>query len=445
MGCVTGDHWMRNTALRALSCVLTAAAAVGLSCSARADDSSADVTLRQNAPQIAAAKPDTPDANPSPTPKILRTRFVVGLQRKVDYQVFSLSNPNRVIVELPDINVQLPTLGENTSVGLVKAFRAGLAAPGKTRVVIDVTEPVVVESSKIDQDKSGLYRLALVIRPADAAPSNRKGFATPPSGLGAGGLQPPLPRLAESPKERAAKAFKPIIVLDPGHGGDDLGAVKLGTVEKDVVLAFGHVLRDLLEKTGRYRVMMTRSDDTFIPLDERTTFAERNKASFFIAIHADYSDGGSRARGATIYSLRDGVAKSLERSAKGSAAQTVLTDNEIDAVKSNSGDLNAVKNILADLAERDVELTHERTGMFAKTVIENMGESTPLRTEPEQQAAFRVLKTAQFPSVLIELAYVTNKEDADNLKSDGWRAKVAQSIVTAIDNYFSHEISRMPM
>ena len=434
---------MLSTALRALICVLTAAAAVALSCSARADDSTAGVPHEM---QIAVAKPEGPESNlPVGASKAQRTRFIVGLERSVDYQIFSLSNPNRVIVELPDISVQLPTLGDKTSVGLVKTFRAGLAAPGKTRVVIDVTQPVVVESSKIDQDKNGLYRLALVIRPADGAPSSRKGFAIPPSGLGAGGLQPPLPRLAESPKERAAKAFKPIIVLDPGHGGDDSGAVKLGTVEKDVVLAFGHVLRDLLEKTGRYRVLMTRSDDTFIPLDERTAFAERNKASLFIAIHADYSDGGSRARGATIYSLRDGVAKALERSAKGSAAQTVLTDNEADAVKSSSGDVNAVKNILADLAERDVELTHERTGMFAKTVIENMGESTPLRTEPEQQAAFRVLKTAQFPSVLIELAYVTNKEDADNLNSGGWRAKVAQSIATAIDNYFSNEIARMPM
>ena len=87
----------------------------------------------------------------------------------------------------------------------------------------------------------------------------------------------------------------------------DSGAVKLGTVEKDVVLAFGHVLRDLLEKTGRYKVLMTRDDDTFIPLDERTAFAERNKASLFIAIHADYAQ--PRARGATIFTLRDRVAK----------------------------------------------------------------------------------------------------------------------------------------
>lgn len=103
-----------------------------------------------------------------------------------------------------------------------------------------------------------------------------------------------------------------------------------------------------------------------------------------------------------------------------------------------------MRGILTDLAERDLEMTHERTGMFAKTVIENMGESTPMRNEPDQQAAFRVLKTAQFPSVLIELAYVTNKQDASNLKSDDWRGKVAQSIVSAVDNYFSHEIARLP-
>lgn len=205
------------------------------------------------------------------------------------------------------------------------------------------------------------------------------------------------------------------------------------------------MLRDLLEKTGRYKIMMTRSDDTFIPLDERTAYAERNGANLFIAIHADYSDEGSRARGATIYSLRDGVAKALERSAKGRGSRNILTEDEIHTVQSAAGDVDAVKNILSDLADRDVEATHERTGMFAKTVIENMGESTPLRTEPEQQAAFRVLKTAQFPSVLIELAYVTNQEDADNLKSNEWREKVAQSIVSAIDNYFSHDLARMPM
>ncbi|RUO97691.1 N-acetylmuramoyl-L-alanine amidase [Hyphomicrobium sp.] len=393
--------------------------------------------------QVAAAA-GTSIPVPVPAKRVMGTRFIIGLDRKVEFQVFSLSNPNRVVVELPEVNVRLPTLGDAPA-GLVKTFRAGLAAAGKTRIVIDVTQPVIVESSKVVEDGEGDYRLALAILPAIAGPNGQPKSLAARTGLGPTALQPPLPRRAENPKERAARMFRPVIVLDPGHGGYDSGAEKFGTVEKDVVLRFGLVLRDLLEKTGRYKVMMTRSDDTFIPLDERTRYAERNKANLFIAIHADYSDEGGRARGATIYSLRDGVAKSLERSAKGSISRDILSPDEINTVKSVNGDVNTVKDILADLADRDVELTHERTGMFAKSVIENMGESTPLRNEPEQQAAFRVLKTAQFPSVLIELAYVTNKSDAQNLKSDEWREKVANSILAAIDNYFSRDIARLPM
>src|SRR5690606_17064542 len=194
---------------------------------------------------------------------------------------------------------------------------------------------------------------------------------------------------------------------------------------------------------GRYRVYMTRDDDTFVSLGGRLDYADKHKANLFIAIHADYARSG--ARGATIFTLRDRVAKHLERSAKDRAADRKLSDSEIELVKKISGNVSAVRNILADLAERDVGLTHERTSVFAKTVIENMSEQTLMRSDPDKQAAFRVLKTAQFPSVLIELAFITNPKDAKNLHSDEWREKVAQSIVTAIDNYFSNEIARLPM
>ena len=399
----------------------------------------ADAVPRQD--MLAAAVPKPIPA----TPFVARTRFVVGLDRKVEYQVFSLSNPNRVVVELPDVKLQLPVQAENTTVGLVRSFRGGLAAPGKNRVVIDVTQPVVVESAKIEKDAAGGFRLALDIMPLDAAlkSGSKKGAISAPLGLGAVGLQPPTPKRAESPKMRAAKAFKPIIVLDPGHGGMDSGATKRGTVEKDVVLAFAHVLREQLEATGRYKVLMTRDKDIFIELDERLAFAERNKANLFIAIHADYAS--TKAHGATIFSLRDGVAKDLARSATNSAGDKVLSESDINTVKQASGDVDAVRNILTDLAERDVKLTHERSGAFAKTVIENMGESTDMRQEPDQQAAFRVLKTAQFPSVLIELGYVSNRDDADNLNSDEWRAKVSESIANSVDNYFGNQLARMPM
>jgi N-acetylmuramoyl-L-alanine amidase len=438
--CADGDLLiMRFWASRIWIRVCCAGAAAGL-VAAQADEQIAAASARQDQLAITAAKPASAAATPS-----LRTRFVVGLDRKVEYQVFSLANPNRVVVELPDVQLQLPQQVENDPVGLVKSFRGGLAAPGKNRIVLDVTEAVVVESAKIEKDKNGLYRLALDIVAVDAAIRNdpKRSLGQKPFALGAMGLQPPLPKRAESPKARAAKAFRPIIVIDPGHGGMDSGAAKYGTVEKNVVLSFGHELRQQLEKTGRYKVMMTRDKDIFVELDERLAYAERNNANLFIAVHADYA--GTKARGATIFSLRDGVAKDLARSARNGSSQKLLSDSDINTVKQSSGDVDTVRDILSDLAERDIALTHERSNVFAKTVIENMGESTTMRDEPDQQAAFRVLKTAQFPSVLIELAYVSNRQDANNLNSDEWRAKVADSIVTAIENYFGNQLAHMPM
>lgn len=379
--------------------------------------------------------------------KAARTRFLIGLARASDFQVFSLAEPNRVIVDVAQDRLELPPEPKGGPAGVVKSFRGGLSAPGQSRVVIDVTVPVVVESATIESGADGkTHRLALDIVPVEPAAARKR---TPldqiPFGLGAAGVQPPMPRLAIRPKERAARARKWIIVIDPGHGGDDTGAQKNGAVEKEVVLAFGKVLRDKLEAAGGYKVLMTRDTDVFVPLDKRTKFAEQNKADLFIAVHADYAK--SDARGATIYSLRDGVAAQLKRSAKNDADEVVLSDPEASTIKKASADMdavNTVRSFLADLLGREVEETHERTGVFQQTVIETMGTSTEMRDHPDKQASFRVLKTAQVPSVLIELAYVTNKEDAELLKSDEWRNKVADSIMTAVGNYFSHEIARPP-
>ena len=179
---------MRSLAQRALRCVLAAAVSGALLGHAQA--AGPVVATAPAESQVAIA---SPGPEPGNAPKILRTRFVVGLARKVKYQVFAISHPNRVVVELPDISLQLPAVDDNGPVGLVKSVRAGLAAPGKTRIVIGVTQPVVVESSNVEQDNAGLYRLAIIIRPAAAVLSNAGivGFATRPSALAAGGIQPP--------------------------------------------------------------------------------------------------------------------------------------------------------------------------------------------------------------------------------------------------------------
>lgn len=371
----------------------------------------------------------------------VRTRFIATIEKPVEIDVKLLRDPNRVIIDMPDVKVALPNLEGEKGKGLVKSCRGGGSAPGRTRIVIEVNEPVIVEKAVIEKgrgERPALLKIDLVAAGAKVRSLGRKALKAQPVGLGAAGLQPPMPRPAMRPKERMAKAFKPIIVIDPGHGGHDTGAKRNGTVEKEVVLAFGQTLRQKLEKTGRYKILMTRDSDEFIPLDERRAFAERHGAHLFIAIHADYAS--TKARGATIYSLRSGVADSLRRSAKGN-----LTSEELSRIATASGHTGVLRDVLSELAGRDVDVTQERTNVFARSVIETMGETTPMRQEPEQFAAFRVLKTAQFPSVLIELAYVTNQQDAANLKSESWRDKVADSILTAVGNYFSNDLSGLPM
>jgi N-acetylmuramoyl-L-alanine amidase len=374
-----------------------------------------------------------------------RTRFIIGLEKAAPFQVFSLSRPNRVVVELPSMRLDLPPADK--PVGLVRDFRGGLVAAKLARIVIDVTAPVIVERAEIEGAKSGNPQLVLDIVPVTSAStralSSLRAKAVP-AALGAAGVQPPLPKRAASPKGRAERMFRPLIVLDPGHGGHDSGAKKNGVVEKDAVLAFALVLRDKLLATRRYRVLMTRDTDVFVDLDERREIAERAKAALFIAIHADYA--GSHARGATIYSLTESSARSLQRSAKGEVKREVLSSKEIAQASSSArGDVDAVRSILADFAAREVEVTRSRTSLFTQSVIETMGTTTSMRQNPDRQAAFRVLQTAKLPSVLIELAYVTNREDAMLLRSDDWRRKVSASILVAIDNYFSHHAVRLPM
>ena len=364
-----------------------------------------------------------------------RTRFIIGLERQVDFQVTALTNPNRVSIDLPQVKFELPVAPGDTPVGVVKSFRPWPSSGGKTRIVIDVTGPVVVEKSAVEKSADGKsHQLVLDIVAAPEATATveaRTIMRTGASGLGAAGLQPPVPKPALPPQARSS--YKPIIVIDPGHGGEDYGARKYGTVEKDVVLSFSLRLREKLAATGRYKVLMTRDDDTFIPLEQRREFGEKNQAQLFIAIHADYTDRAS-ARGATIYSLRPQVADSLRRAAMSDVA---LSGKEMALVK-KTDDGAAVQGILADLAKREVGINHERTSVFARSVIDFIGGATNLMDNPDRNAAFVVLKSARVPSILLELGYVTNNEDAQQLKSDHWRDRVSSSLVTAIDSYFAH-------
>ncbi|MCB1509947.1 MAG: N-acetylmuramoyl-L-alanine amidase [Hyphomicrobiaceae bacterium] len=379
-------------------------------------------------------------------PQFERTRVVIDLAQANKFEVFTLANPSRVIVDLPNVPMRLPTVPAEGKNRLVTGMRSGKAGANKVRVIFYVAAPVIVENSRLHKTSAGgkQRQLSLDIVPVNtrsraavrAALRNRIGS------LGVGsGLQPPAPRRAETPNKLRARSFKPVIVIDPGHGGHDTGATKFGVREKDVVLAFSLMLRDKLTASGRYRVLMTRDKDEFVTLGGRREFADKHKAALFIAVHADYAS--TNASGATIYSLRDRTAQRLKKSAKREVAGTVLGKAERKALIPNA--TGALRGILADLAIREIEVTQRRTDLLTQTVIHYMGQTTTMRSKPHREAGFKVIKTAKMPSILIELAYVSNRRDAARLTSRSWRDKVSSSIVTAVDNYFAESISRVPM
>ena len=421
-----------DAAAAGIEAVIPAVAATSARSEAGSEQDSAAIVFRD----------DDDSARHAASARPVATRFVIGLQQGAGYKVSALINPNRVVIDLDTAAIELPPPVGEAPAGVIKTFRSGVSAPGKSRVVIELVAPVVV-SHKLSE-AAGAHRLVVDLTQATAS---HAGDATADEAASTGGgvrvtASPPMPRRTTQ-HEVGARVYKPTIVIDPGHGGIDSGAQKFGTVEKEVVLAFGHRLKAKLEATGRYKVLMTRETDVFVELDERRRFAERHEAALFIAIHADSANTG--ARGATVYSLRQSVADDMMTSAKDEARKDVLSREEVRAISADAAEASAVRGFLTDLAQREVEVNRNRTNVFTRSIIEYMGRSTNLKDNPDRSAQYRVLKTVKMPAVLIELAYVSNEEDASNLRSDVWRDKVTQSIATAIENYFSQNIASLPL
>ncbi|MEL6746956.1 MAG: N-acetylmuramoyl-L-alanine amidase [Pseudomonadota bacterium] len=384
------------------------------------------------------------------------TRFVIELPTTRDIRSFVLREPERVVIDLPATPLRLPSKTALSRSNLIEDFRYGKVSDARARLVIKTKLPASILKRELEEisgsDWSRLtlemaplrdrqqvaslvstQRSNLGVGPLDGAPQ-LNGPALSPATGDAGGLS-----IVGNPSRKPGTAALPMIVLDPGHGGKDSGAKKHGVKEKDVVLKFGKMLRDKLLKTRRYRVHMTRDRDEFVELRRRVQIAKEQRAALFMAIHADYAGGKyARARGATFYTLRPGT---LKRMAKNRAKKIKAADLVPGAAQYSS----AVRGILRDLGRRWVHGTDMRTNMFVEELRDYMGDATKLRSTPHRTAGFRVLKNAQVPSVLIELAFVSNKKDARLLKSKKWRTKVTKAITKAVDNYFSHDEVKVPL
>ncbi len=404
-----------------------------------------------------------------------RTRFVTDLTQSVEYTVKVLSNPFRVIVDLPEVDFNFPPgLGQRGQ-GLVKAYRYGQFGEGKSRIVLDVSAPVLVSKSFVIEARNNQpARLVIDLSRTDMATfaqtretAEKKETTTTsraeeitallqrmvnappqPVQVPAKPRVKPKPKVAlvapsrpsnatpqpVKPKPKKKRPGKAVIIIDPGHGGVDPGALgKRGTAEKSVTLAFSRQLRDELVKSNRYKVYMTRDSDKFIRLRDRVRIARNKNADLFISIHADSIRRG-QARGATVYTLS-------EKASDKEAAALASKENRADLIAGVPLEKKstAVKGILIDLAQRE---TNNHSVNYAKELLRRIRTVTRVRTRPHRQAGFAVLTAPDVPSILIELGYLSNRSDETNLRSKKWRRKVAKAVKTSIDRYFSTSLAQ---
>ncbi len=341
-----------------------------------------------------------------------RTGAVVTLTLNagVPFRITTRDAPARLVVDFSE--VQFEGLAERDLLqtpGRVTAARFGRYTPGWSRLVLDLAEPMLPSQTAMNIDPaSGQAALSITLQTTTAA-----AFAA--ASLSA---NPPVVR---TPRQEEPPVFK--VVLDPGHGGIDPGAERGGLVEKDIALGFAKDVQDQLRRAG-VEVALTRNADVFVSLEARTAFAHQENGSVFVSIHADaLSQGG--AEGATVYTL------SQEASDAASARLAERHDRaDILAGVDLTGTDDTVAGVLLDLARTETEpRSTELAHALAKAMAAAGG---PMNRKPLRQAGFSVLKSADIPSVLLEIGFLSSARDRKNLADPAWRAGMAKAVADAI-------------
>jgi N-acetylmuramoyl-L-alanine amidase len=355
----------------------------------------------------------------------LQTRFVLDIDRKIDLRAFVLADPYRVVLDIPQVTFQLPARVGEASRGLVKAFRYGLVMPGGSRVVMDLNKPVKIDRASVLEPANGQPARLIV----ELSATDRAAFMQSLALDKQVEVRPAAPSRTASAADAVADS-RPVVVIDPGHGGIDNGTqAASGEAEKTIVLDFAKALRERIEKAGKYRVVMTREDDSFISLPERVKMARQHSAALFVSVHADaLPRGEGDAQGATVYTLSD-------KASDAEAERLADAENRADAIAgiNLTEEPTDVADILIDLAQRETRTFSNR---FARHLVNELKGVARLHKQPLKSAGFRVLKAPDVPSVLIELGYVSNKADLQHLVSENWRSKTVGSVAQAVDAFF---------
>lgn len=438
-------------------------------------------------------------------------RLVLEFDRKVQFKLFTLANPPRLVIDVPGARWGKGVAMPGRWIGIVKKVRHGKYRAGELRIVADLVEPmgryrpfaiaagaanpnyrlvvdmvpaslygdssggeVVVEppviapevqreedikpielipSEAMQEEDVGLSPLTEIERSAFPSPTakpsekieNEAGMVAQPVTKPSAEKHPPAVPLTmqavptqkavppvqspdfPAPVRKPGTAYKPLIVIDPGHGGIDPGAIsRNGTREKDVTLRYARELKRALEYTGRYRVHLTRGDDRYLRLRERIAIAHKVKGDLFISLHAD-SAPNRKARGLSVYTLSEDASDE-------EAAMLAQRENKVDILSGMdlSDQSEEVTGILIDLAQRE---TLNKSSVLADFVIKELAEKVAMARNTHRYAGFAVLKAPDIPSILLEMGFLSNHQDEKLIASRQYRDTLVASIVKAIDQF----------
>lgn len=363
------------------------------------------------------------------------TRIAFDVTRHLDVRAFVMAEPDRVIVDVPEtifaldseagqrtapVRGRKPAAGEASPSGIVRSYRFGKLGPGRSRVVFDLDGPARIAKAETEVSEEGRLRLLI-----DLVPTDRAAFAV--AALEAARVNAAPTALGVAIANPSATA-KPVVVLDPGHGGIDVGAIAKGRApEKQIVFEFARALETVLTASGRYQVVMTRTEDVFVPLGQRVQIARAANAQLFLSIHADTLSEGA-VSGATVYTLSD-------KASDAHAARLAEKENFADKIAGADGveEGGGVSDILFDLARRE---TRAYSHVFARTLVSVWKDAARLNKNPIRSAGFTVLKAPDVPSALLELGYLSSEKDSALLSDPEWRARTARAVAKSIDRFF---------
>jgi N-acetylmuramoyl-L-alanine amidase len=434
------------------------------------------------------AKPAVTDAKLGVEPEL--TRVVLDLTAETGFKVFALADPFRIVIDLDEVDWQIPAGRKLQGRGLVAAMRYGLFKVGTSRIVLDLAAPAqVAQVTLVDKTAELPRRLLIDLKPTDETafmgqirrtlfasdgtaiapaaaettvavakepalakegPVDNAGgptvdpdpLAVPVSAKGSSEIVVPEPEAADvailvptlKPTDQALKKSKrkPLIIIDPGHGGIDPGAIGNGTMEKTITLAVAKALKKELLATGRFRVELTRDKDVYIPLRDRFKLARDDAADLFISLHAD-SHANAKTRGASVYTLSETASDS-------EAEALAAKENKSDVIAGVdlSNESKVVTGILIDLAQRE---TTNLSARFAKMLVKSLKRDTLMLEQSHRFAGFAVLKAPDIPSVLLEMGYISSDEDQRLLTNKSHQKGLAKAISRAIQSFFDWQDS----